>query len=215
MKEYHKIETPFERDVNGTKKLIIGQFRNKAVEFLKDCQWSWTEKIDGTNIRIIWDGHRVSFRGRTDAAQLHPSLLDKLNEYFGGPTNEEMFEQLFGEKEIVLYGEGYGDKIQAAGKKYLPDSVDFILFDVRCYDRYWDRSCVDGIAKSFGCRSIPVVFTGTLQEAIDYVKTQPKSLIANDKDLIMEGLVGTPVVPLLDNSGGRIITKVKVVDFEE
>ena len=34
--EYHKIETPFERDVDGTKKLIEGKYRSKFVEFLKE-----------------------------------------------------------------------------------------------------------------------------------------------------------------------------------
>ena len=35
---YHKIDNVFERDVEGSKKLIEGKFRNKAVEFLKDIQ---------------------------------------------------------------------------------------------------------------------------------------------------------------------------------
>lgn len=65
MIEYHKIETIFERDMDGSKKLIPGKFRNKTVEFLKDNTWVFTEKIDGTNIRIHWDGHKVEFGGRT------------------------------------------------------------------------------------------------------------------------------------------------------
>lgn len=52
MNEYHKIETLFERDTNGTKKLIEGKFRNEAVEYLANNKWCFTEKIDGTNIRI-------------------------------------------------------------------------------------------------------------------------------------------------------------------
>ena len=36
MIEYNKIETVFERDTSGTKKLIEGKFRNETVEFLKD-----------------------------------------------------------------------------------------------------------------------------------------------------------------------------------
>ena len=36
MKEYHKIETIFERD-EKTKKLIMGKYRNPTIEFLKDC----------------------------------------------------------------------------------------------------------------------------------------------------------------------------------
>lgn len=53
MKEYHKIETLYNRDVDGTKKLIDGSFRNDTVEFLKNSEWLWTEKIDGTNTRIF------------------------------------------------------------------------------------------------------------------------------------------------------------------
>lgn len=74
MNEYHKIETLFERDVNGTKKLIEGKFRNEAVEFLVNNAWVFTEKIDGTNIRIHWDGHKVEFAGRTDRAQIPKPL---------------------------------------------------------------------------------------------------------------------------------------------
>ena len=84
--EYHKIDTLFERGED--KKLIEGQFRDEAIEFLKDNKWQFTEKIDGTNIRVYWDGHRVSFHGRTDKAQIPADLVNRLNELFGGNVNE-------------------------------------------------------------------------------------------------------------------------------
>lgn len=59
MVEYNKIETVFNRDTTGTKKLIRGNWRNEAVEYLKDSKWQFTEKFDGTNIRVIWDGHYI------------------------------------------------------------------------------------------------------------------------------------------------------------
>lgn len=59
MVEYNKIETVFNRDTTGTKKLIRGDWRNEAVEYLKDSKWQFTEKFDGTNIRVIWDGHYI------------------------------------------------------------------------------------------------------------------------------------------------------------
>ena len=37
MIEYTKIDTLFERDMEGTKKLIEGEYRNKTVEFLLRC----------------------------------------------------------------------------------------------------------------------------------------------------------------------------------
>lgn len=42
-KEYHKIETLFKRDMEGTKKLIEGKFRNSLIEYIKDCEWFFTK----------------------------------------------------------------------------------------------------------------------------------------------------------------------------
>ena len=44
--------------MEGNKKLIEGKFRNECVEYLKDNDWIFTEKIDGTNVRVHWDGHK-------------------------------------------------------------------------------------------------------------------------------------------------------------
>ena len=90
MNEYHKIKNIYERDHN-TKKLIEGKFTDETIEFLKDNIWQFTEKVDGTNIRIIWDGHKVSFAGRTDKAQMPAELSNLLFEWFGG---EEMSNYL-------------------------------------------------------------------------------------------------------------------------
>ena len=94
MIEYHKIEPPFIRE-DGTKKLIEGKFKNETLEFLKDLKWQFTEKIDGTNISIVWDGHKVEFHGRTERAQIPAHLVNKLNDLFGGQINEEMFVEIF------------------------------------------------------------------------------------------------------------------------
>ena len=120
MRTYEKIETIYARDIEGTKKLIPGVFRNPTVAYLKDNPWVWTEKVDGTNIRVCWDGHSVSYGGRTEKASIPAPLVNRLNDYFGGEENAQLFEQMFGEKEAMLFGEGYGKGIQAAGKAYNP-----------------------------------------------------------------------------------------------
>ena len=211
MKEYHKIETLFERDMT-TKKLIIGNYRNPTVEFLKDAVWQFTEKIDGTNIRVHWDGHNVSFAGRTDKAQIPNHLWARLEEVFGGEVNEEMFEQVFGEKEVTLYGEGYGHKIQTNG--YI-DGVDFILFDVFVGDIPLERENVVNIAETFGIAVVPLLFEGTLQEGIDYVRQHKKTCIRDgDLGAYMEGLVARPKVEVRDRLGNRVIVKIKYNDFK-
>ena len=127
MKEYEKIETVYKRDTEGTKKLIPGEFRNDTVKFLKDLMWIWTEKVDGTNIRVHWDGHKVEFGGRTDRAQIPPHLMARLEELFGGEANAQLFEQTFGERDVILFGEGYGAKIQSGG-----DYTDAMLSPKTC-----------------------------------------------------------------------------------
>ena len=211
MNEYTKIETIFERDMDGTKKLIEWKFRNETVEFLKDNQWICTEKIDGTNIGIVWDGHKVSYQGRTERAQILAHLMNKLIEMFGGETNEELFEQKFGETQVILFGEGYGAKIQKGGGNYRSD-VSFILFDVYLPEQnlWLKRDALEDIAKTFGIDVVPIVLTGTMQEAVDFVKQKPKSTIGVAD---MEGLVCKPAVDMLDRMGRRVIVKVKVRDF--
>jgi len=211
MRPYEKIETVFARDINGSKLLMEGVWRNSTIEFLKDLEYEWTEKIDGTNVRVYWDGHTVAFGGRTDKAQFPAELMNRLNELFGGETNAQMFEQTFGEHEVILYGEGFGRKIQNGGS-YIPDGVDFILFDLMVGGNYQPRESVERCAKTFGVRCVPIVGRGTLEEAVAYIKTNPKSTIGTCD---MEGVVCRPLYELQDRCGNRIIVKIKWNDFKQ
>lgn len=209
MIEYNKIETLWKRDLEGTKKLMPGVFNNPTVEFLKDNIWQFTEKIDGTNIRIYWDGHKITFGGRTEDAQIPSHLINKLNEMFLTDEVEQIFEQKFGEMPVMLFGEGYGPKIQKGGGKYR-DDVSFILFDVLISDNYQPRSSVEDIAKAFGLDIVPIIMEGTIEEAVEFVKTKPMSTIGTAP---MEGLVGRPKMELRDRAGKRVIVKIKVKDI--
>lgn len=209
MHEYHKIEGLFKRD-EATKRLMDGVYRNPAVEYLSNNEWIFTEKIDGTNVRVYWDGHRVAFAGRTDKANLPAPLLACLEAMFGGEVNEQIFEEHFGDKEVTLYGEGYGAKIQNGGN-YRPDQ-SFILFDVNVGGVWLNRQNVESVAGYFGIDVVPVIMRGTMQQAIDFVKIKPKSTIGTAK---MEGLVGRPALELLTANSNRLIVKVKARDFEE
>lgn len=208
LKEYHKIETLFERN-EKTKKLEEGRYRNETVEYLKDNKWQFTEKIDGTNIRVYWDGHKVSFHGRTDKAQIPADLVNRLNELFGGEANEQIFEQKFGETEVVLVGEGYGEKIQNGG--LYRKGQDFILFDVMIAGNWQSRDSIEDVADTFNIDAVPVVLEGTIEEAVNYIKTKPKSVFGTAKS---EGVVGRTLMELQDRTGHRIIVKIKVKDFD-
>jgi len=209
MKKYHKIETVHLRD-EKTKKLTE-KFRNEKVEYLKDNEWIFTEKIDGTNIRILWDGHKFTFGGRTDKAQIPTPLFRRLTDMFLNDEMEQVFEQKFGENIVMLYGEGYGVKIQNGGA--YSDKQDFILFDVEINEVYLEKKNVNDIASSLGLNVVPTVDVGefnNIENAVEYVKTKPQSYLG---EKIMEGVVGVPKFRLFDENGDRLIVKIKTKDY--
>jgi hypothetical protein len=212
MKEYIKITTLWGREDARPHNMIIGKYAKAEFELLKDVEWTFTEKVDGTNIRVMWDGNRVTFGGKTDNAQLPTPLFYALEALFMGQANEQKMEEVFGKEPACLYGEGFGNKIQAVGSKYNPDSVDFILFDVKIGDWWLERHNVEDVAQKLDIKVVPVVLKGTLQEASDFVAKGFTSTLA---DVESEGLVGTPTVPLLSRRGERIITKIKHRDYEK
>lgn len=206
MKKYPKIETLLNRDDKF--KVIGGQWRIPEFEYLKDNQWLWTEKIDGTNIRIGWmpEIKGIKIGGRTDNAQIPTFLLTKLNELF---TTEKMLEN-FPETSVCLYGEGYGAKIQKGGGNYISDGVDFILFDVKIGDWWLERSNIEGIADKLGIKVVPIMARGSLNDAINFTRHGFNSTFGN---FIAEGLVVRPEVTLFTRKGDRVIGKIKYKDF--
>ena len=208
MKEYHKITNIYERDT-VTNKLIVGQFREPTLEFLKDCKFIATEKVDGTNIRVHWDGTQVIFGGRTDNAQLPSGLVEWLNKKFQVIEARNLFATKFGTKQVTLYGEGYGAGIQKGGGNYSQEKK-FVMFDVLIDDTWLERGNVVGIAEMFGVDVVPIVMEGTLGEIVDFVKNNPKSTWG---DFESEGVVARPKVEVFNRFGERVIVKIKVRDF--
>ncbi len=204
MKEYNKINSIFKRDEKThkfTKEYAIPEF-----EYLKDNVWEFTEKIDGTNIRIMWDNGELRFGGKTDNAQISISLLEKLQKVF---TKEKMLKH-FLEGKICLYGEGFGAKIQKGGGKYIKDDCGFILFDV-LIDGWWlNRDSVEDIAKKLGIKIVKLIGEGTINDAIEMARNGFNSEFG---DFIAEGIVLRTKVQFFSRKGERIMTKIKHKDF--
>ena len=213
MLKYQKISSPFKRDVDGTKKLIKDQYTSPVIEYLKNNKWIFTEKVDGTNISIHWDGYKILFHGRTENTNFPKYLYDYLNETFNTPENEQLFEQMFQNKEVYLFGEAYGGKIQN-GTGY-SDDVSFIGIDVVINGTYLNRENAEMIFKAFGILMVPIIINGTINDAVEFVIQHPNSTISKNKNCFMEGLVGVPDIPIYDNQGNRIIIKVKYNDVKD
>ena len=208
-REYQKIGNVFKFDEKF--RTIVGL--NEPYETLKNIVWQGTEKIDGTNIRIHWDGHDIEIAGHTDKAQIPPKLLEYLNDLFLTPEMEYVFEQIFGESETYIFGEGFGEGIQKNGNLYIATGVSFIVFDVNIGGFDLDRANTTDVANKLGLPSVPVVFEGTLDEAKAWVAQHHMSTL-NGGQHEMEGLVLVPRdVQLYDKKHHLIKCKCKYRDM--
>lgn len=216
MKEYHKIDSVFKRDpATNNKTFIMGDWANDAFGYLADNEWVFTEKVDGTNIRImcssyVEDGksYGLSYGGKTDAAQIPVTLLTALDRRFKGDEQRARLAEMF-PAGACLYGEGYGAKIQKGGGNYRTDQ-DFVLFDVKVGDWWLERHNVADVAAKLGLDVVPIIGYGSLHDMIAMTERGFPSLWGS---FTAEGIVARPRVELKTRNGHRIITKVKHKDF--
>lgn len=145
--EYQKIQTLFKRDDNNI--IIPSEFTLEEFEYLKDCKWECTGKIDGTNMRIEIINGYIEYKGRTDKANIPPHLYKYMCETF---PSDRVIGALSKEDSptdtnipITIYGEGYGTKIQKGGN-YISNGVGFILFDVKVGEWWLNRKDCEDIA---------------------------------------------------------------------
>lgn len=212
--EYQKINSIYKRDTKG--RIIPGDWAMPEYEYLLHNAWQFTEKVDGTNIRLHFDRFEdqvfADIAGRTDNAQIPPHLLKVLQaevKRMGDLVGPMMLEREI--TSMTLYGEGYGAKIQKGGGNYRPDA-GFVLFDVKVGNWWLARENVEDVAVKVGVDVVPIVVQESLEFAIDLVRTGDwKSQWPGVAD--PEGLVGRPVVDLFNRRGERIITKIKAKDL--
>lgn len=206
MKEYHKIITVYARDPETKFRTVIDEkYATTELKYLKDLEWIFTEKVDGTNIRVTWEHDNVFFGGKTERAQIPTFLYRRLQEIF--PVKK--FEN-YSDTSMCLYGEGYGAKIQKGGGSYKADGVDFVLFDVNIGGVWLERHNVRDIANQLGIDIVPTVGSGNLAAAVDFVKA---GLLSQWGNFMAEGLVMRPATELQTRLGERVITKIKRKDF--
>jgi ATP-dependent RNA circularization protein (DNA/RNA ligase family) len=211
MNQYHKIYNVFERD-RTTRKLILDNYTLPEFRYLKDCDWAFQEKIDGTNIRIIWNGETIIYKGKSEDAEIPTFLLSRLWQLFD--HKKQMFSELFGTKEVCIYGEGYGNKIQKVGKLYLPNDVDFIAFDIKVGNYWLPREDAIKMFQAFDIEYVPITHCMPLTDMIDIMLHEPQPTSFLSENAMAEGWVGKPLIPLYSNNG-RIVVKLKYVDFEK
>lgn len=173
----------------------------KSLRFSKDCYSISNYNIDN-----------YSSKSLDTLKQDHPEFFDK-------ETGKLCIERI--PKKYTLYGEGYGNKIQKVGSRYINKDVNFIGFDVKItswnntetYLLYDDKK---SIFDSLDLLTVPIVGYYTIDEAIEKVKKGFKVTIPHDDEtLIAEGLVMRTPVGMKFRNGSECIFKIKYKDFKD
>ena len=194
--------------------LIPGDYSEP--EFGNIKRWRVDEKIDGTNIRVTFNKTQegishpgVMFGGRTANAQIPTHLLTYLQETFTDDTLDAAFPE--GPCHVILFGEGYGPKIQACGGNYRA-SPGFILFDVVVGDWWLRRGHVIEIAKLLNVDVVPDLGIMTEDEIVAFVKSKPLSHCSRIPQM-MEGIIARSEPLMLFRSGKPLMWKLKCREF--
>ena len=240
---YQKINTIFKRDQNPGKyhNCIMPNegFTQPEFEFLRGCKFECTEKIDGTNMSVhiipvdytdignsFKVNYTVEYHGKTEKADTPKHLQTKMEQLFPAEKMLEVFNKNVtyenvedaikevNHGKVIVFGEGYGVKIQKGGN-YISNDCGFILFDVTVDGMFLLRESLEDIASKLEIPIVPLIGYMTVDEAIEFVKKGFKSTIAENKDYDAEGLVLKTPMGLLNRKGERIITKIKTCDFRQ
>lgn len=208
--KYPKIYGPFKRFIDGPRKgqFDIGNWMFPEFEALADLPWQWTEKINGMNVRVIWDGYKVTFAGRGDNARWPLHLLEYLQKTF----SEYLLEQQFGSTPAILYGEGHGANVVEGSGVYGYDP-GFTLFDVKIGGFWLERSSLVSVSNGLAVPLVPLVLTGPISQAIDLLTSGLRSDWSDRSLFHAEGLVGKAPSGLLNRKGEPIWMKIKTEDF--
>jgi ATP-dependent RNA circularization protein (DNA/RNA ligase family) len=208
--KYQKINSVFKRDPETkNKRFLIGEYSLPEIAYLSECPWLGTEKIDGTNIRI--SSEKDGIKGKTDNAQipsfLYPVLVEIQNKLQTVISHGNLPES------TIIYGEGYGKKIQK-GEHYLPESNNFVLFDVSINGKYQPWSSVENVSEKIDVPIVPIYGYHPISEWVKITSEGrfKASLLhphANNEEFVLRLLVD-----LYNRNGDRIITKLKFKDFQ-
>jgi len=214
--KYTKFSSPFVKD---------DKFKNivELAQVLPTGIWIKTEKVDGTNIRIILTKQTVVIKREIliGSRKLILNTEDKGSKQYMDCLKEvnlnkiaEYFKDV--DSTVVIYGEGYGAGVQKGG--IYSKEKNFRVFDIRIGEAYQNFEYVQKVCIDNQLNIVPIV--GQAEE-IGYLECL-KSLKNFNETLIKEGDGGKPEglvykfePVLLNKYKERLIFKVKFKDFNE
>ena len=173
-------------------------------------------KVHGTSTHIAYNG---------ELPEGHRFTI------FSGGCKREEFVKIFdledlqrrineiGYSKFVLYGEGYGGKMQRMSATYGP-TLRFIAFDVKIDNRWLEVPRAEQYAKNLGLDFVPYKRIPCTIEALDAERDAPSEVAIRNgcgNDKLREGIVCRPLMEFSygTDENSRIICKHKREEFRE
>lgn len=217
-------------------------------EQLPNAQFVVQEKIHGSNFAIYTDGETVRYAKRGGLLNDEEIFFNhpKLERYGLESKIKEIFTNLktnlktvgdeagieVGFSQISIHGEIFGgsyphedvSKVEGVSRVqkevlYSPNT-EFMAFDIKVDGDFVDMGIFIECCESFNIPHLPILLTGTLEEALNYQNeyqtTIPKMLgLPEIPDNICEGNVIKPLETAYFGNGSRIVVKNKNAKFSE
>lgn len=184
----------------------------KRPDFMDMFRKVWVlEKIHGTSTHIRFKGEEFNiFSGGADKSSF--AMLFDRDALMGIYNNSSLAG-----KDVTLYGEGYGGKLQGMSETY-GKQLRFIVFDVLVEDKWLEVTDAKQVAERFGQEFVWHKLVDNTIEELNRYRDQPSELAkirgcGNDKKA--EGVIVKPLCECYDKNGGRWYVKHKRADFCE
>lgn len=174
-----------------------------------------TEKVHGTNARVgyVWhtdDEQPIMMAGSRTLRRKEPEDPDTMvaNTYWFPhtlPGVKHLLKELQsqGYKQAILYGEVYGQSIQAYS--YGERKINFRAFDLMLEGKYVDYATFKSLCDRHQVEQVPLVYEGAFSLDVIKFHSDGDSLVGGNHG--REGVVVKPIVEREHFKTGRVILK--------
>ena len=182
--------------------------RNFPTAFQDGEEVCATEKAHGSNARCgVCDGELMA--GSHTTRKKRPADEDMKAHFYWLPMTipgvKPLLDELGqGHKQVILFGETYGAKVQSLHYGHEKDRA-FIAFDILVDGKYLDYDEFKGLCDKYAIPTCPVIYRGPFSLAAIKTAAEGKTIIGGDH--IREGVVVRPVKERNDPRIGRLVLK--------
>jgi len=187
---------------------IDNLYKNIDILMFKECYAM--EKIHGTSAHIQYKDNKILY---FSGGSKHETFRKLFNHGY----LLEKFEELFGDDNVIVYGEAYGGKLQGMSDTYGKE-LKFIVFDVKVGNMWLDVPDAESVAALLKLEFVDYVRCATDKSSLNYERDKPSTQAirngcGNGKQ--REGVVLRPLIEVTKKNGKRIIVKHKADSFSE